>query len=215
MKSQDEIYPVKSHFSFEGHLTLLSSSLTLKERDPSWGGSNCSEIEAKGKWVSAWGWYRTVTAAAASTQASCGSETRLSSATHFLLIDVLVCAIHQSESATGKHTSPSLEPPSQSPTPSHPSRSSQSTRLSTLCYAALPMSFLFYTWLCVYFDATLSVCPLGVYASSGIAGSWAVLFPVLKEMSALFSIVALSTYIPTNSARGFLFLRTLSSIYCL
>lgn len=48
MKSQDEIYPVKSHFSFEGHLTLLSSSLTLKERDPSWGGSNCSRLRPKG-----------------------------------------------------------------------------------------------------------------------------------------------------------------------
>ena len=33
--------------------------------------------------------------------------------------------------------------------------------------------------------------------------------------SMLFSIVAVSMYIPTNSARGFSFLHTLSSIYCL
>ena len=34
-------------------------------------------------------------------------------------------------------------------------------------------------------------------------------------MSILFSIVAVLIYIPTNSARGFPFLYTLSSIYCL
>ena len=41
------------------------------------------------------------------------------------------------------------------------------------------------------------------------------LFLVFKGLSILFSIVAISIYIPTNSARGFPFLHTLSSIYCL
>ena len=37
----------------------------------------------------------------------------------------------------------------------------------------------------------------------------------LSSSSILFSIVAVSIYIPTNSAREFSFLHTLSSIYCL
>ena len=37
---------------------------------------------------------------------------------------------------------------------------------------------------------------------------------VFKGTSILFSIVAVSIYIPTNSARVFPFLHTLSSIYC-
>ena len=41
----------------------------------------------------------------------------------------------------------------------------------------------------------------------------AVLFPVFKEISTLFSIVAVLVCIPTNSVRGFPFLHTLSSIY--
>ena len=40
-------------------------------------------------------------------------------------------------------------------------------------------------------------------------------FKTLWETSILFSIVAVSIYIPTNRARGFPFLHTLSSIYCL
>ena len=43
----------------------------------------------------------------------------------------------------------------------------------------------------------------------------AVLFPVFKEISTLFSIAAVLVCIPTNSVRGFPFLHTLSSIYCL
>ena len=42
-----------------------------------------------------------------------------------------------------------------------------------------------------------------------------VLFLVFKEISILFSIMILSIYIPTNSIRGFPFLHTLPSIYCL
>ena len=38
---------------------------------------------------------------------------------------------------------------------------------------------------------------------------------VFKEISVLFSIVAVSIYIPINSARGASFLHILSSIYCL
>ena len=39
-----------------------------------------------------------------------------------------------------------------------------------------------------------------------------VLFPIFKGISILSSIVAVSIYIPTNSARVFHFLHTLSSI---
>ena len=42
-----------------------------------------------------------------------------------------------------------------------------------------------------------------------------VLFLVFKGISIQSSIVAISNYIPTNSARAFPFLHTLSSIYCL
>ena len=43
----------------------------------------------------------------------------------------------------------------------------------------------------------------------------AVLFPVFKEISTLFSIVPLLACIPTNGVRMFTFLHTLSSICCL
>ena len=41
-----------------------------------------------------------------------------------------------------------------------------------------------------------------------------VLFPVLKEISILFSIVAVSAFILTNSIGGFRFLHIHSNIYC-
>ena len=49
---------------------------------------------------------------------------------------------------------------------------------------------------------------------SGISESYGSFIPVFffKEISILSSIVAVSIYIPTNSARAFLFLHTLSSI---
>ena len=55
----------------------------------------------------------------------------------------------------------------------------------------------------------------GYMSRSGIAGSDGGLFPLFKGISILSSIVAVSIYIPTNSARGFPFLHTLSSIYYL
>ena len=54
------------------------------------------------------------------------------------------------------------------------------------------------------------VCP-----AVGLLGHKAVLFAIFKGISTLFSIVAVLVCIPTNSARGFPFLHTLSSIYCL
>ena len=51
------------------------------------------------------------------------------------------------------------------------------------------------------------VCP-----AVGLLGCTAVLFPVFKGVSTLFSIVAVLVCIPTNSLRGFPFLHTLSSI---
>ena len=54
------------------------------------------------------------------------------------------------------------------------------------------------------------VCP-----AVGLLGHMAVLIPVFKEISTLFSIMAVLVCIPTNSVRGFPFLHTLSNIYCL
>ena len=42
---------------------------------------------------------------------------------------------------------------------------------------------------------------LRVYAQSGIVGLMVILVPVFKGISILLSIVAVSIYIPTNSAR--------------
>ena len=56
---------------------------------------------------------------------------------------------------------------------------------------------------------------LRVYAYVGLLGHMVVLFLVFKGISILSSTVALSIYIPTNSARSLPFLYTLSSIYCL
>ena len=44
---------------------------------------------------------------------------------------------------------------------------------------------------------------------------WQFYFQIFKESPQLFSIVAVLVCIPTNSVRGFPFLHTLSSIYCL
>ena len=58
-------------------------------------------------------------------------------------------------------------------------------------------------------DLVSSVCMPEV----GLLGHMAVLFPVFKGISMLFSIVAVLVCIPTNSVRGFPFLHTLSSIH--
>ena len=55
----------------------------------------------------------------------------------------------------------------------------------------------------------------GICLGVGLLGHMVVLFLVLKGLSILSSIVAVSIYIPTNSARIFPFLHTVSSIYCL
>ena len=55
----------------------------------------------------------------------------------------------------------------------------------------------------------------GICLGMGLLGHMVVLFLVFKGISILSSIVAVSIYIPTNSARMFPFLYTLSSIYCL
>ena len=57
--------------------------------------------------------------------------------------------------------------------------------------------------------------PQGICLGVGLLGHMVVLFLVFKGISIPSSIVAISIYIPTNSARAFLFLHTLSSIYCL
>ena len=51
--------------------------------------------------------------------------------------------------------------------------------------------------------------------NSGITGSYGNSIFSFLRTSILFSIVAVSIYIPTNSVRGFPFLHTLSSICCL
>ena len=45
------------------------------------------------------------------------------------------------------------------PPQSHPSKSSQSTKLSFLCFIVVPTSYLFYTWYCIYVSPNLPVCP--------------------------------------------------------
>ena len=56
----------------------------------------------------------------------------------------------------------------------------------------------------------------GCMLSSGIAGSYgSSISSFFKGISTLFSIVAVLVYIPTRSVRGFLYLCTLASIYCL
>ena len=57
--------------------------------------------------------------------------------------------------------------------------------------------------------------PQGICPVVGLLGHMVVLFLVFKGLSILFSIVAVSVCFPTNSARGFPFLHTASSIYCL
>ena len=68
-----------------------------------------------------------------------------------------------------------LEPPSYH-------RSSQSTKLSSLCYIQLlPANSLFYTRQCVYVDATLSICPT-------------LSFPIFLKKSILISILTFQLF---------------------
>ena len=56
--------------------------------------------------------------------------------------------------------------------------------------------------------------PQGICLEVGLLDHMAVLFLVFKGICIPSSIVAVSIYIPTTSARGFIFLHTLSSIIC-
>ena len=53
---------------------------------------------------------------------------------------------------------------------------------------------------------SLGICPV-----VGLLGHMVIIFLVFKGTSILFSIVAVSIYIPTNSARGFPFLHTFTN----
>ena len=55
----------------------------------------------------------------------------------------------------------------------------------------------------------------GYIPRSGIGGSYSAFTPGFVNTLHTVLYVAVSTYIPTNSARGFPFLHTFSSIYCL
>ena len=55
----------------------------------------------------------------------------------------------------------------------------------------------------------------GICTVAGVLGYVVVLFLIFKGISILFSIVAVSIYIPTNKGGGFPFLHTFSNFYCL
>ena len=55
--------------------------------------------------------------------------------------------------------------------------------------------------------------PLGICLGVGLLGLMVVFIPSFLRTLHIVSIVAVSIYIPTNSARVFPFLHTLSSIY--
>ena len=55
----------------------------------------------------------------------------------------------------------------------------------------------------------------GYMPGSGIAGWYGSFIPSILKNLILFAIMAVSVCIPTNSARVFPFLHTLSRIYCL
>ena len=59
---------------------------------------------------------------------------------------------------SGRYLEKGMATPSTHP-PSFPSRSSESSKLSPLCYTELPTSRLFHTWQCIYVNAALSICP--------------------------------------------------------
>ena len=73
--------------------------------------------------------------------------------------------------------------------------------------------------LAVVNSATMNMClfqpwfPQGICLGVGLLGHVVVLFIVFKEISILS--VTVPIYVPTNSARVFPFLHTLSRIYCL
>ena len=64
----------------------------------------------------------------------------------------------------------------------------------------------------IHVSLSILVSP-GYMPRRGISGSYGGFIP-FKGISIPFSIVAVSIYIPTNSARAFPFLHTISSIVC-
>ena len=66
--------------------------------------------------------------------------------------------------------------------------------------------------MCVSFSIRF---PQGICLGVGLLGCMVVLFLVFKGISIPSSIVAVSVYIPTNSAEAFPFLHTFFRIYCL
>ena len=57
--------------------------------------------------------------------------------------------------------------------------------------------------------------PRGIRLGVGLLGHMVDLSLVFKGISILFSIMAISVYIPTNSAGGLPFLLIISTIYCM
>ena len=90
-------------------------------------------------------------------------------------------------------------------------------------YPFMDFSFASTSWLIVksitinmdveifFLDSTFN--SFGFIPNSGISGSWVLLMLVYRGISILSSIVAVSIFIPANSARGFSFFQSLSSIY--
>ena len=63
------------------------------------------------------------------------------------------------DSAISIHMSPCSGTSSPFSTPVHPSRSPQRTTVSSLYFQQVPISYLFYIWKYVCFNATFSMCP--------------------------------------------------------
>ena len=82
-----------------------------------------------------------------------------------LLYNVVLASAVQHESAISTHISLPLKPSSHPSPPFHLSVSSQSISLSFLCYTEASHQ-LFYTWQCIYVNATLSIHPLLAFCHS-------------------------------------------------
>ena len=85
--------------------------------------------------------------------------------------------------------------------------------MDTICFHILAPLWIMLQWTWEYrylFDILFSF-PLYIHSQVGLLGQVVVLFLVFWGTSILFSIVAVSIYIPNNSARGFPFLHTLNN----
>ena len=80
------------------------------------------------------------------------------------------------------------------PPTSHPSRSSQSTKLSFLCFIAVPTSYLFYTWYCVYVNPNLPICPSPpIPTTPPLPWTWCPLDPLVSAFLYLIWLTFLKT----------------------